>query len=92
MPFGKRKGGVENPKVVRLRSVALYHKARRCFSVYERPGPYGPPDVALPVMGMPQKRYRRNNTKRVISPFSGDVLCFIPKAAIRGVGRSPGKE
>ena len=61
------------------------------FPLHERPGPHGPPDVALPVMGMPQKGIGGTIRNASSSPFSGDALCFIPKAAIRGVGRPPGK-
>lgn len=41
------------------------------FPLHERPGPHGPPDVALPVMGMSPKGIGGTIRSASSSPFSG---------------------
>ena len=84
-------GGMEKPKSGAAGGASHTKRQGDVFPLHERPGPHGPPDVALPVMGMPQKGIGGTIRNASSSPFSGDALCFIPKAAIRGVGRPPGK-
>ena len=84
-------GGMEKPKSGAAGGASHTKRQGDVFPLHERPGPHGPPDVVLPVMGMPQKGIGGTIRNASFSPFSGDALCFIPKAAIRGVGRSPGK-
>lgn len=91
MPLGKREGaGWRNPKVVRLEERRTQKGKATFFRSMSGPGPHGPPDVALPGYGDAPKRYRRNNTERVILSVFGRCLVLHPKSRYQRRGPSSG--
>ena len=92
MPLGKREGaGWRNPKVVRLEERRTQKGKATFFRSMSGRGLTDPRTSPCRLWGCPKKGIGGTIRNASSSPFSGDALCFIPKAAIRGVGRPPGK-
>ena len=92
VPLGKREGaGWRSPKVARMGGASHAKRQGDVFRSMSGRGLTDPRTSPCRLWGCPQKVLAGTIRSASSSPFSGDALCFIPKAAIRGVGRPPGK-